>query len=279
MSSGVGAASAPTLSRVIGRLAGGKDNAGRQDAERVEGLLQPAEQADDLLAVDPLEQSGAEPAVAMLARGRAAQPNTARRSPPPAAPPRPAPIPPPDLRAAGSRARARRRRGRRSPPGYRVLRPPARTDPDVLADPLQRAHSHPRPPAASGGLPGARRGSGSRRGEAPRAGPQLAGGQRRLYRRGPRPHALRGVRHRLPQGARRRRARSRPAGWPRQRPDLRPSRCAGPGRGRSGRAARRPRARGASSAATAFTRSSSDGAPRGAPARCAGSGSSRQSMR
>ena len=68
MSSGIGAASASDLEAGDGRLAGRKDNAGRQDAERVEGLLELAEQADDLLAVDPLEQSGPEPAVAVLAR-------------------------------------------------------------------------------------------------------------------------------------------------------------------------------------------------------------------
>ena len=57
MSSGSGAASAPTLSRPIGGLAGGKDNAGLQDAEGVEALLEPAEERHDLLAVDPPEQA------------------------------------------------------------------------------------------------------------------------------------------------------------------------------------------------------------------------------
>src|SRR5687768_18501474 len=57
-----------------GRFAGRKDNAGRENSEWVEGELDPAEQPDDLVAVHPLEQSGPEPAVAVFARGRAAEP-------------------------------------------------------------------------------------------------------------------------------------------------------------------------------------------------------------
>src|SRR6185437_16881302 len=45
-----------------GRLAGGKDNAGVQDAEGVEGALHLGEQRHDLLAVDPGEDPGAKPA-------------------------------------------------------------------------------------------------------------------------------------------------------------------------------------------------------------------------
>ena len=81
MSSGSATASAPTLSRRIGAGAVGarKDNAGIQDAQRVEGALDAREERHDLVAVDAREQSGAEPAVAVLAGRRAAQPDERRR--------------------------------------------------------------------------------------------------------------------------------------------------------------------------------------------------------
>ena len=47
-----------------GVVGAGKDNAGIQDAQRVEGALGPGEQRHDLVAVDAGEQSRAEPAVA-----------------------------------------------------------------------------------------------------------------------------------------------------------------------------------------------------------------------
>ena len=78
MSSGSATACTPTLSRRIGRRrrrCAGKDNAGIQDAQRVEGALGPGEQRHDLVAVDAGEQSRAEPAVAVLAGRRAAEPD------------------------------------------------------------------------------------------------------------------------------------------------------------------------------------------------------------
>ena len=55
-----------------GAVRAGKDNAGIQDAERVEGALGLGEQRHDLVAVDAGEQSGAEPAVAVLTAYRRA---------------------------------------------------------------------------------------------------------------------------------------------------------------------------------------------------------------
>ena len=68
-------ASAPTLSRPIAGSPDGRITPGREDSERVEEPLDPAEEVHDLFAIDPAEQAGAEPAVAMLARGRAAEPD------------------------------------------------------------------------------------------------------------------------------------------------------------------------------------------------------------
>src|SRR5687768_18574063 len=65
---------APHFETGDGRFAGRKDNAGRENSEWVEGELDPAEQPDDLVSVHPLEEPRAEPAVAVLARGRAPEP-------------------------------------------------------------------------------------------------------------------------------------------------------------------------------------------------------------
>ena len=51
-----GTAPAPDLQPADGRLAGRKDNAGIQDSEGSKAVLHPAEEGDDLVAVDPLEQ-------------------------------------------------------------------------------------------------------------------------------------------------------------------------------------------------------------------------------
>ena len=74
MSSGIRAASSPDLETASGaHSAAGRITPGLKMRLRVEGRLQLPEEAHHLVAVEPLERTGAEPAVAMLAGRRAAE--------------------------------------------------------------------------------------------------------------------------------------------------------------------------------------------------------------
>ena len=75
MSSGIGAASGPTFRWVNGAQSGaGNNNTGIEDREWIVRALQVAEQRQDLWAVQPLEQPRPETSVAVLATGRAPEP-------------------------------------------------------------------------------------------------------------------------------------------------------------------------------------------------------------
>ena len=223
------------------RLAGRKDNAGRQDAERVEGLLQLAEQADDLFAVHPLEQSGPEPAVAVLARRRAAESNDGVRHL--LQHPRHALLPSrlPDLRQQ-VHVHVAVSGVSEDHGGDVACRGHPAHDPDVLADPLQGHAAVLDHLQRAAVFRQAREDRARGVAQLPESG-RAGRGQRGIHRSGPRPHALRRPSPRPRAGRAGRRARSPPAGWLRQRRDLRRSRCGGSGRGTSDRAARRPRAR------------------------------------
>ena len=187
----VAAASAPTLSRPIGGLAGGKDNAGIQDSEWVEAAAspggrgprsprhRPVRAGPARSRPSPCSPAGVPPSADTAPRHLVEQLGDGRL---PARPCRFGQQVHVHVPVAGVAEDHRRdaARSRRPAAPQRMYSPSA----------LHRARSRPRPPAAIAGAPEARPGSDSRRDAAPRAALAAVGLSAVVHRCGDRPHRL-----------------------------------------------------------------------------------------